>query len=1116
MSLEAGSKFRHYTMGGVIGRGGMGLVYKAHDTRLDRDVAIKILFENLATQEEFKRRFLREAQAVARIDHPNVVTIYEVVQDEETCAIVMELLNGRPLSDLLVEEPVKPLSEILNIVHQITLGLQCSHELGVYHRDIKPGNVILNESGVAKILDFGLARVEGLSAITMTGNVMGTIDYIAPEQVLNEPIDHRSDLYSLGILLYEMLAGKRPFKGTEPISVVYQHINDDPITPSTYRAGLPMELDQLVLTLLSKQPSDRYQSAGDLLTDLDICRGLVEAGGTEDGQVTVTLDDRPVQVGVPIAQPRDEFNADLVGREDEQEILHEAVRKALVGDGQLTFLAGSEGTGKTRLAVDALEYADEQGMWTLFGSCLYHEISMPYQPFVDALSQRLSSAKTGITPVGYARLRARILEETPEVASLMPHVWSTKERRTLEAHAPPGLSPKAEQQRLFQAIMHLMLSMAKDRGVVLCMDDLHWGDSGSVQLLHYLARQLPGRRLHLIATYRPEEIEDGEDGSEAPLSETMGRMASEGIGSTVSLSNLNEAHVRSLVHEIVGSRAVPVPITDRVFTESGGNPLFVIEVLKWWRDKTQLDIKHTGWENLEQLVDNQDIAPPRINDLIERRLSRLQDAERELLEVAAIGGNRFDVTDVASVTGAAEMNVLRQLVQLERRHGIVAAVEGSIYQYTHGKIRDVLERELPDALRQAYHGAWAKVFLAREQAGEDIPPEVLANHLFSGGEEEAALPYLKQSAERAKKMSAYREARKYWEQVDATIVQESTGRLERANIDVDLNLGRIYSNQGELDAATERYKKAFKAAKVRGDERSQGDALMALGAVLRSRNQWDGALKLFEQSRLLYERNGDKKGIAAVNNYMGSIAYWRGQWKEARDNYERSLAIYTELQEAVEVASMTSNLGGVAYAIGDDLSAIEYFKRSAEGHRQTNNVIGIAEVDANLGVVYERTEQWNEAITRHKESVELFERMGNNRQLWHTYLNYARVLARTDELDLAEEFCQKSKTILNDLGNKRGLAEARRVEGIIATMDSRWNQATRFFNESIELCEDAKDPYGKGETLRELALMYFKHSDLGAARTILERARDSFNEIGANGDVSIINRKISEIQQLKG
>ncbi|MBT5872518.1 MAG: protein kinase, partial [Candidatus Latescibacteria bacterium] len=617
MSLEAGSKFRHYTMGGVIGRGGMGLVYKAHDTRLDRDVAIKILFENLATQEEFKRRFLREAQAVARIDHPNVVTIYEVVQDEETCAIVMELLNGRPLSDLLVEEPVKPLSEILNIVHQITLGLQCSHELGVYHRDIKPGNVILNESGVAKILDFGLARVEGLSAITMTGNVMGTIDYIAPEQVLNEPIDHRSDLYSLGILLYEMLAGKRPFKGTEPISVVYQHINDDPITPSTYRAGLPMELDQLVLTLLSKQPSDRYQSAGDLLTDLDICRGLVEAGGTEDGQVTVTLDDRPVQVGVPIAQPRDEFNADLVGREDEQEILHEAVRKALVGDGQLTFLAGSEGTGKTRLAVDALEYADEQGMWTLFGSCLYHEISMPYQPFVDALSQRLSSAKTGITPVGYARLRARILEETPEVASLMPHVWSTKERRTLEAHAPPGLSPKAEQQRLFQAIMHLMLSMAKDRGVVLCMDDLHWGDSGSVQLLHYLARQLPGRRLHLIATYRPEEIEDGEDGSEAPLSETMGRMASEGIGSTVSLSNLNEAHVRSLVHEIVGSRAVPVPITDRVFTESGGNPLFVIEVLKWWRDKTQLDIKHTGWENLEQLVDNQDIAPPRINDLIE-------------------------------------------------------------------------------------------------------------------------------------------------------------------------------------------------------------------------------------------------------------------------------------------------------------------------------------------------------------------------------------------------------------------------------------------------------------------------------------------------------------------
>ena len=177
-------------MGEVIGRGGMGLVYKARDISLERDVAIKVLFPNLASQQEYSKRFLREAQAVARIDHPNVVKIYEVIQDDDTCSIVMEYLEGQALSDLLNENPIRPLTEILTIAQQVTEGLACSHEHGVYHRDIKPGNIILNEDGLAKILDFGLARVAGLSAITLTGNVMGTIDYIAPEQVLNEPVDH--------------------------------------------------------------------------------------------------------------------------------------------------------------------------------------------------------------------------------------------------------------------------------------------------------------------------------------------------------------------------------------------------------------------------------------------------------------------------------------------------------------------------------------------------------------------------------------------------------------------------------------------------------------------------------------------------------------------------------------------------------------------------------------------------------------------------------------------------------------------------------------------------------------------------------------------------------------
>ena len=1113
MNISTGSKFRHYEMGEIVGRGGMGLVYKALDTNLGRDVAIKVLFPNLAAQEEYSQRFLREAQAVARIDHPNVVKIFDVIRDDDTCSIVMEYLEGSSVSALLAENPILPLAEVLKIARQVAAGLSCSHERGVHHRDIKPGNLILNKAGTVKILDFGLARFADMSAITLTGNIMGTIDYMAPEQVLNEPIDRRADLYSLGIVIYEMIAGRRPFSAAEPIAVVYQHINDTPVPPSNYRAGLPKELDQMVGTLLAKQPVERYQTADELLAELDVCRALILEDVSDDDQATVTLEERPVQVGVPTAQPRDEFQTDLVGRSQEQERLREGVRHALTGNRQLTFLAGSEGTGKTRLAVDALKFADEQGMWTLFGSCLYHEISVPYHPFVDALSQRLQTVRTDTIPARFARLRTRILEDTPEVAILMPQIWTAQERRKLEENTPASLNPQAEQQRLFQAIMHLMLTMAEERGVVLCVDDLHWGDSGSVQLLHYLARQLPDWKLHLIATYRPEEIEDREGAGEAPLAETIRRMTREGIGEFIELTNLDETNVRSLVHGIVGSRAVPVSITDRVYKESGGNPLFAIEVLKWWRDKTRGEAEGRDWENLEQILNDHDIAPPRVNDLIERRLSRLQDGEREILELAAVCGNRFDVNDLAKVTGNPHMKILRQLVQLERRHGIIASVERAVYQFTHGNIRDVLERELPEALRQAYHAAWSKVFLDREQAGEEILPEVLANHLFHGGDEEAALPYLKQAAERAKKMSAYREAQKYWEQVDATLSREAPVEVSKDQIEVDLHLGRIYSNQGDYEEATRRFKHAFGTAQKCGDGRAQGDALMALGAILRNQNKWDGALKLFGQALKLYEQNDDRKGIAAVFNYMASIAYWRGQWREAEEHYEKALGIFTEINETAEIASITSNLGGVAYVIGDDETAIQYYRKSAQGHQRTKNSIGMAEVDTNLGLIYERKENWGEALDHHKESVEIFERIGNNKQLWSTYINYARVLARLGDLQLADDICLKSEQMLIEIGNKRGMAEVKRVQGIIATQQEEWALAKEIFDECELMCKESKDLYGHCETIRERAMMYYQKREITTAILILQEAEKEFEKIGAHGDVAVIKQKLSLFQR---
>jgi predicted ATPase len=910
---------------------------------------------------------------------------------------------------------------------------------------------------------------------------------------MNEPNDGRADLYSFGVVLYEMLTGEKPFVGEEPIAIIFQHINDEAPLPSAHLPDLPMEVDRLVMTLMAKQTSDRYPSAKALLADLAICRDLVKDGG-------ISLQDRMVYTEAP-RRPRDEFFCTLSGRETELDRIRTAIDQALEGDGQLILLAGSEGTGKSRLILEMLSHAEERTMWTLVGRCMYQEMAMPYQSFIDALGRRFST----VSSVGQVRFRKHLLEDYPEIAALMPHAWSAQERSQLEKSEPITLTPIAEQQRLFQAILHLLFEMADERGIVLCMDDLHWGDTGSVQLLHYLARQLQGHRICLVAAYRPEEVQET---SEAPFGETLRRLQAEGLGKLVTLDNLDEPAIRQMVQEITGSRAVSVSVSDRVYNESGGNPLFAIEILKWWRDRSKTHVLDQG--TLDTLEGGGEIIPPRITDLIARRLNRLHDNERELLEVAAVGGVRFDASDLATTLEMDHMGVLRHLNRLERSHGLILPVEGPVYQFTHGKIQDVLYQELPEVLRQEYHAAWGRMLLVRKEAGADIPIERLANHLYLGGDEDAALPYLMQAGERAQKMYAFREARQYWEQADAVLSDEADERVEE-KIQVLLELARMYYELGQWDTATDYNKKAFELGEKARDLSARARALIQLGAILVGQNKWEAAVKLFEEGIKMHTQAGNNNGIAVGYNYLGQIAHSRGQWDLAKTHFQRSLDIVSEINDVGRMAHASNNLGLISFAEGDNNSATAYYETSNKQHKDSNNIPGIATVDSNLGMVYERLEKWDEATNYHRESVELIERMGNTRQLWNAYINLARVSARTNDLVLAEEIIEKAKDILKDLKNQRGLAEAKRVDGLIAYLKEEWDQAQAFFVESEHLCTASKDPYGHAETIRERAYMFMKKGDRDRAIEILQQAERAFHDIGANGDVAVIRRKLEEL-----
>ncbi|MFE2876741.1 protein kinase [Streptomyces roseus] len=286
-----------------LGRGGMAEVFAAEDVRLGRTVAVKLLRADLAEDPVSKARFTREAQSVAGLNHHAVVAVYDSGEDRvgpnTVPYIVMELVEGRTIRDLLISAEAPGPEQALIITSGVLEALAYSHQHGIVHRDIKPANVIITETGAVKVMDFGIARAlhGAQSTMTQTGMVMGTPQYLSPEQALGKAVDHRSDLYATGCLLYELLALRPPFTGETPLSVVYQHVQDAPVPPSQLPEGhhIPQELDGLVMRSLAKDPDDRFQSAEEM-------RGLVQYALQmlhDQGANTGTWNTGPVTMALP-------------------------------------------------------------------------------------------------------------------------------------------------------------------------------------------------------------------------------------------------------------------------------------------------------------------------------------------------------------------------------------------------------------------------------------------------------------------------------------------------------------------------------------------------------------------------------------------------------------------------------------------------------------------------------------------------------------------------------------------------------------------------------------------------------------------------------------------------
>ena len=653
-----------YLVRRLLGEGSKKRVYLAHDTRLEREVALAVI-KTEGLDDAGRTRVRREAQAMARLgDHPHVVTVHDIGEEGGQPYIVSQLMAGGDVASLLHAAPDHqlPLVRALALGEQVCDALAHAHRNGIVHRDVKPGNVWLTADGTAKLGDFGLAASLDRARLTMPGVMLGTALYMAPEQALGRPADARSDLYAVGAMLYEMLAGQPLFAGDDTLAVISQHVNRPPTPLSWLNPDVPPAIEALVLQLLAKAPEERPAHAAEVARRL---RDLAAAPGAPD-----------VATSPPPAAAAGLDWGRFIGRSDELATLKAAVEAALGGRGSLILVGGEPGIGKTRLVEEAGLYAQVRGAQVLLGRCFEEQTALPYLPFVEAMREYVARRP----PDAIAR---ELGDGASDVAKLVPELL----QRLQDVPAAPQLPAEQERHRLFESVCTFLVNAARATPLVLVLDDVHWADRPTLLLLHHLVRRLGEGRLLVLGTYRDVELD-----RRHPLAEMLAELRRERLYQRILLRGLSEREVRALFAALAQEELPPpgVELAAAIHRETEGNPFFIEETLRHLIETGALTRREGRWVNTASVAEMG--IPEGVREVLGRRFARLSETMNRVLAQAAVLGREFEFGVLGRMADLDDDGLLTAIEEALAAHLLVEVRGRSApaYAFTHALVRQTL------------------------------------------------------------------------------------------------------------------------------------------------------------------------------------------------------------------------------------------------------------------------------------------------------------------------------------------------------------------------------------------------------------------------------------------
>jgi len=785
------------------------------------------------------------------------------------------------------------------------------------------------------------------------------------------------------------------------------------------------------------------------------------------------------QINAMVAEAEEKVASPFVGRQEEMEIAERemgACRSAL----RLLHITGDTGIGKSRLVVERFKGRDD--LVFLRGECVSH--GAPYHPFLDIIGRFTNTCTERSIP----SLDDTIVGELSDTCATVTRMFKLSQGEG---------SVKGSRDEAFQLMNKMFFDISQKSPLVLFLDNIHWADGSSLNLLGHLAQALARNRVLIVIAQRPVDDPDH------PSIKVIENIKSHGVPATnLSLGPLDPLEVLDMVENVMGIKDLPTRFIKNLYRQTGGNPMFVESVIHELLEGGKVNTGEAQWYANLDLSSLQ--LPQTVHDIYMNKLQKLDDGTKELLAVGSVVGPRFGVGVLQCASGLNPRSLGDGLRVLVEGNLIRQSSERGVYEFVHNDLRDMVYDANKD-IRRELHGRVAECLEKSFKMGDRDAVYQLARHFARAGIPERSAFYNERAGDMAVASYAPETAITYYMKALALVQKLPEGKEKE--IRLWLRMADIYENMGKVDKWSKCLQKALALARANDLKYLEGRSNLHLGNLARHRSDWDGATGYYNAAIGLL---GDPKHVhfkADALRGMGYVAWREGKIEEAVKLYQECLKLAEEIKDISLMGIIYIEFGNVYSDTGQSEKAEENYVKSIKILPKVHNLPQLARAYNNLGDVYLQRGDWAKAVEHFKKAGQIAERIGNRDMMGWSLFNASEALSKGGNPDKGLEYCHGALKILDEIGDKIGVASVYRDYGIAYRFKQDWDRARDSFERSLKMMEEINSPYNLAEVCYEYGMMYKDKGEEAEAARLLERCTEIASSIGAKG---LLNKLVGD------